>query len=105
MPNPWTFTTGTTATLAPVSLGSAAPFGGAGGGAGMTNQGIHTVVNGNIATTGASTTVTGFHDTTVAYNPPPSVSGCIYTETTLNVGTVNGTIYTAPPPPTALTLP
>jgi hypothetical protein len=66
----------------------------------MTNQGTHTVVNGNITTTGASTTVTGFHDTTVAYNPPPSVSGCSYTETTLNEGTVNGTIYTAAPPPT-----
>jgi hypothetical protein len=100
VPNPWTFTTGTTATLGPVSLGSAAPFGGAGGGAGMTNQGIHTVINGNITTTGASTTVTGFHDTTVAYNPPPSVSGCSYTETTLNEGTVNGTIYTNTPPPT-----
>ncbi len=100
VPNPWTFTTGTTATLGPVSLGSAAPFGGAGGGAGMTNQGTHTVVNGNITTTGASTTVTGFHDTTVAYNPPPSVSGCSYTETTLNEGTVNGTIYTNTPPPT-----
>jgi len=99
-PNPWTFTTGTTATLGPVSLGSAAPFGGAGGGAGMTNQGTHTVVNGNITTTGASTTVTGFHDTSVPYTPPSSASGCTYTETTLNQGTVNGTIYTAAPPPT-----
>jgi hypothetical protein len=35
--------------------------------------------------------VTGFHD---------QGPGCIYTETPLNVGTVNGTIYTAPPPPT-----
>jgi hypothetical protein len=75
---------------APVNLGSAATFGDIGGAAGMTNQGIHTVVNGDIGTTGASTVVTGFHDT----------AGCIYTETTLNVGIVNGSIYTAPPPPT-----
>jgi hypothetical protein len=68
-----------------------------GGAAGETNQGINTVINGDMSTTGASTTVTGFHDTTIPYNPP---SGCIYTETTLNVGVVNGTIYTATPPPT-----
>jgi hypothetical protein len=94
----WTFTTGTAAGPGPVSLGAAGTFAGAmGGAAGMTNQGINTVINGDIGTTGASTTVTGFHDTTIPYNPP---SGCIYTETTLNVGTVNGTIYTATPPPT-----
>jgi hypothetical protein len=56
----------------------------------MTNQGINTVVNGDIGTTGASTTVTGFHDT----------AGCTYTETPSNMGLVNGKIYTAPPPPT-----
>jgi len=68
-----------------------------GGPAGLTNQGINTVINGDIGTVGASTTVTGFHDTTIPYNPP---SGCIYTETTSNIGVVNGTIYTATPPPT-----
>jgi hypothetical protein len=57
----------------------------------MTNQGINTVVNGNIGTTGVSTLITGFHD---------SGPGCIYTETPLNVGLVNGNIDTAPPPPT-----
>jgi hypothetical protein len=92
VPNPWTFMTGTASTgLAPVSLGSAGTFGDIGGGAGMTNQGVLTVINGNIGTTGVSTSVTGFHDT----------AGCIYTETTLNVGKVNGTIYTAAPPPTS----
>ena len=95
VPNPWTFTTGPPfigAGPAPVSLGSAASFGAFGGAAGITNQGILTVINnGNIGTTGASTLVTGFHDTT---------PGCIYTETPLNVGLVSGTIYTAPPPPT-----
>jgi ice-binding like protein/Big-like domain-containing protein len=91
IPNPWNFMTGAVAIgPAPVNLGSAATFGDIGGAAGMTNQGIHTVVNGDIGTTGASTLVTGFHDT----------AGCIYTETTLNVGIVNGSIYTAPPPPT-----
>jgi hypothetical protein len=100
VPNPWTFTIATPAVVgpAPPSLGSAATFGAAGGAAGMTNSGILTVVNGDIATTGASTTVTGFHDTTVL----PYIqftAGCIYTETTLNVGTVNGAIYTATPPP------
>jgi hypothetical protein len=57
----------------------------------MTNQGIFTVINGDIGTTGASTTVTGFHD---------AGPGCTYTETPLNMGMVNGKIYTAAPPPT-----
>lgn len=90
-PNPWSFTTGTTIAVSPVNLGTAALFGGFSGGAGMTNQGIYTVINGNIGTTGVSTIITGFHD-----NSP----GCIYTETPLNVGLVNGSIDTAPPPPT-----
>ena len=88
----WTFTTGTTIGTGPVNLGSAGTFAGAmGGAAGETNQGLLTVINGDMGTTGASTTVTGFHDNTV---------GCTYTETTLNKGLVNGTIFTAPPPPT-----
>ena len=93
--NPWSFTT-VAAVLPAVNLGTAATFGTFGGGAGMTNQGLLTVINGDIATTGASTLVTGFHDNTVAGTPPP----CSYTETPLNKGTVNGGIYTAPPPPT-----
>ena len=76
----------------PVALGSASLFGTFGGTAGITNQGLNTVINGgNIGTTAVSTAVTGFHD------PGP---GCIYTETPLNVGTVNGLIFTAAPPPT-----
>ena len=85
----WNFTTGSQRALTPVPLGAAASFGTFGGGAGMTNQGIFTVVNGDISTTGASTTVTGFHDST----------GDIYSETPLNKGQVNGRIYTAPPTP------
>ncbi len=89
--NPWTFTTGVVVVPPPVVLGTASLFGGFGGAAGMTNQGILTVINGNIGTTGVSTLMTGFHD---------AGPGCIYTETPLNIGTVNGAIDTAPPPPT-----
>jgi len=72
-----------------IDLGSAAPFGGFGGSAGMTNQGIFTVVNGDIGTTAASTLITGFHDS----------NGDVYTETPLNIGNVTGIVYCAPPPP------
>jgi hypothetical protein len=64
----------------------------------MTNQGLSTVITGaqgqpvSIGTTGASTSMTGFHDT----------AGCIYTETPLNVGAVNGMMNTAAPPPGGL---
>ena len=75
-----------------VALGTASGFGAFGGSAGVTNSGINTIINGNIGTTAVSTAVTGFHD---------AGPGCIYTETPLNVGTVNGLIYTAAPPPTA----
>jgi hypothetical protein len=97
-PNPWTFTTGTVVVTPPVLGPIISTFGGFGGGAGMTNQGIHTVVNGDIGTTGASTTMTGFHDTSLA--EVGAVWPCTYTESPLNVGQVNGTIFTAPPPPT-----
>ena len=90
-PNPWSFTTGVVVVPPPVNLGTAALFGGFSGGAGMTNQGTSTVINGDIGTTGVSTLITGFHD-----NGP----NCIYTETPLNIGLVNGAIDTAPPPPT-----
>ncbi len=70
-------------------LGRAAPFANFGGGAGMTNQGILTVVHGDIGTTGASTMITGFHDST----------GDSYTETGSNAGLVTGRIYTDAPPP------
>lgn len=87
----WSFTTGTGLAPGAVSLKSAAPFGCSGGPAGMTNQGVRTVVNGDILTTGASTLITGFHD---GVGP-----NHVYTETTLNVGFVNGTIFTAAPHP------
>ncbi|MBC7566945.1 MAG: DUF3494 domain-containing protein [Pedobacter sp.] len=75
----------------PSILGSAALFGAFGGNAGITNQGLFTVINnGSIGTTAASTLITGFHDGT---------TNDVYTETPLNKGNVTGRIYTAPPAP------
>jgi hypothetical protein len=85
----WQFTTGTFIPLP--FLGSISIFGAFGGSAGITNQGLNTVINnGSIGTTGASTLITGFHD---------GITGDVYTETPLNVGAVAGRIYTAPPAP------
>lgn len=85
----WTFTTAGVTAPPPAILGSAAMFGVFGGSAGITNQGINTMINnGAIGTTGASTLITGFHDATD-----------VYTETPLNIGFVSGGIYTAPPFP------
>jgi hypothetical protein len=88
MDRTWSFATGTQACLPPIVLGTAGSFGAFGGGAGVTNQGINTVVAGNLGTTAACSLVTGFHDATH-----------VYTETPLNVGAVNGSIQCAPPAP------
>jgi uncharacterized repeat protein (TIGR02543 family) len=80
-------------TLVPptVVLGTLVNFGVFGGNAGMTNQGLNTMINnGRIATTAASSLVTGFHD---------GLTGDIYTETPLNVGNATGGVFTAPPAP------
>ena len=79
----WTFTT-----VIPPPIGLF--FGVFGGNAGITNQGLYTVVNGRIGTTAASTLVTGFTDGTNAD---------VYTVTPLNNGLVTDGIYTAAPPP------
>jgi hypothetical protein len=71
-----------------VALGTAAAFGAFGGGAGVTNQGINTVVGGNVGTTAACTLITGLHDATN-----------VYTETPLNIGAVSGSIVCGPPAP------
>jgi hypothetical protein len=85
----WSFTTGQS--LSRPALGIDSIFGVFGGSAGITNQGLNTIINnGSISTTGASTLVTGFHDGT---------TGDVYTETPLNKGDVTGRIYTAPPAP------
>ena len=86
----WSFTTGGQTIISPF-LGSASNFGALGGNAGVTNQGLHTMINnGGISTTAASTLVTGFHD---------GLTAAVYTETPLNVGDATGGIYTAPPAP------
>mgnify|MGYP006185082181 FL=1 len=86
----WSFTTVVSSAGMPI-LGSLDAIASFGGNAGVTNQGINTVIiNGGISTTAASTLVTGFHD---------GLTGAIYTETPLNVGLVTGGIYTAPPTP------
>lgn len=79
---------GSTVYATPVNLGAAASFAGFGGGAGLTNQGTYTVINGDVGTTGDSALITGFHDAGAA----------VYTETPLNTGAVNGTIHTATAP-------
>jgi hypothetical protein len=85
----WTFTAvaPVESCLEPVALDSVAPFGMFGGTAGMTNDGLLTIINGDIGTTAASTAVTGFTNGT---------TGCPYTITPLNNGLVNGRIFTAP---------
>ncbi|MBO1898691.1 DUF3494 domain-containing protein, partial [Shewanella sp. BF02_Schw] len=82
----WSFSTFASEVIPPpVDLGAAGTFGTFGGSAGMTNQGILTVINGNIGTIATTTSsITGFHDT----------EGDIFTESGSNQGNVNGTIYT-----------
>ena len=78
-------------TLIPVQPLFTSIFGGFGGTAGMTNQGINTVINnGAIGSTAVATAITGFHD---------GLTGDVYTETPLNVGLVTGGIFSAPPFP------
>ncbi len=88
----WSFTTVASIPPPPPDiLKSAAFFGAFGGTAGITNQGINTVINnGGIGTTAVSTKVTGFHD---------GLTGDVYTETGSNIGLVTGGIFTAPPFP------
>lgn len=86
----WSFTTASNPVPPIIDLGSASIFGAFGGNAGVTNQGINTVINGAISTTAASTLITGFHD---------GMTGDVYTETPLNVGLVTNGIFTAPPFP------
>jgi hypothetical protein len=107
-PNPWTFTTVAAVVPPPVVLGPVISlFGAFGGNAGITNQGLLTVINnGDIGTTAASTLITGLHDDSIV--SLTGVAECTYTESTAPpatglVGPVSpmpGTgliaIYTAP---------
>jgi len=74
------------------NLGLAASFAVFGGGAGITNQGTMTAITGDMGSTGASTMITGFHSSSFSY-----------AETPLNVGAVNGNVYTDAPQGTAET--
>lgn len=76
----------------PVSiLGTASLYGAFGGNAGITNQGLNTVINnGKIGTTAASSLITGFRD---------GITGDVYTVTGSHNGLVTGGIFTAPPAP------
>jgi hypothetical protein len=80
-------TNASTCASAPV-LGAAAPFGGFGGTATLTNDGTNTLVNGDIGVNASSTSITGLRDI-----------GNVYTVTGDNDGRVNGTVYTLTAPP------
>jgi hypothetical protein len=84
-----TFTSGTDACPTAPALGAAASFGAFGGNATITNDGLLTVVHGNLGVNAASTKVTGFRD----------AGGRVYTTTTDNDGLVDGVIYTLTAPP------
>ncbi|WP_395050216.1 ice-binding family protein [Flavobacterium sp.] len=87
----WSFTTVIAVIVTPPPTGTSGLFFGVfGGNAGITNQGLFTVVNGKIGTTAASTLVTGFKD---------GMTADVYTVTPLNNGLVTGGIYAAAPPP------
>ena len=90
----WSFSVGpaTGACLRPVPLNRVQRFGIFGGTAGMTNNGINTVITGAAGTTAdigttatATSSITGFHD-----SPPSDV----YTETGSDKGLVTGKILT-----------
>ena len=85
-----TFETGTAlcTPAASINLRTIASYGAFGGGAGTTNSGLNTVINGDLGTTAACTLFTGFHD-----------GSNVYTETTSNVGEVTGDIFCGPPAP------
>jgi hypothetical protein len=84
-----TFTTDANACSAAPSLGTAAAFGVFGGSATITNDGLDTVIHGDVAISASSTSVTGLTDS----------GGNVYTVTTDNDGLVNGLIYTLTAPP------
>jgi hypothetical protein len=83
------FSTNASTCVTAPALGAAAPFGGFGGNATLTNDGLNSLVNGDIGVNAASTKITGLRD----------IGGNVYTVTTSNDGSVNGTIYTLTAPP------
>lgn len=85
----WSFRT-LTPIIPPVVTTTGLGFGVFGGNAGITNQGLFTVVNGLIGTTAAASLITGFTDGT---------NGDVYTITTSHNGLVTNGIYAAAPAP------
>jgi len=83
------FTTNASTCITAPALGAAASFGAFGGMATVTNDGLGTVINGDLGVGAASTTITGFRDS----------GGNVYTVTPDNDGMVNGLIYTLTAPP------
>lgn len=83
-----TFTTNTSSCAAAPALGAAAPFGGFGGNATLTNDGLATIIHGNVGVNAAASSITGLHD----------AGGNVYTVTTDNNGQVDGLIYTLTTP-------
>ncbi|TRX20966.1 Ig-like domain-containing protein [Flavobacterium franklandianum] len=87
----WNFTTVIPVIVTPPPVATSNLFFGVfGGNAGITNQGLFTVVNGNIGTTAAATLVTGFKEV---------LTGDVYTVTPLNEGLVMKEIFAAAPAP------
>ena len=84
-----TFTSDATPCPTAPPLGAAASFGAFGGNATITNDGLQTVIHGNLGVNAASTKVTGLRDT----------GGRVYTTTTDNNGLVDGVIYSLTAPP------
>ncbi|MET0378377.1 MAG: ice-binding family protein, partial [Spongiibacteraceae bacterium] len=84
-----TFTANTALCASAPALGAASTFGGFGGNATLTNDGLNTVINGDIGVNAASTTITGLRD----------AGGNVYTVTTDNDGQINGLVYTLTAPP------
>ena len=82
------FTTGASTCTSAPELGAVAPFG-AYSGATVTNDGLATVINGDVGVNAASTTITGLRDS----------GGNVYTVTTDNDGLVNGLVYSLTAPP------
>ncbi|MEJ1962824.1 MAG: ice-binding family protein [Gammaproteobacteria bacterium] len=84
-----TFTTGALTCATAPALGAMAPFGSFGGNATLTNDGLNTIINGDVGANASSTTITGFRDS----------GGSVYTITPNNNGLVNGLVYTQTAPP------
>ena len=87
--NVTTFTTSALTCAAAPALGAAARFGSFGGNATLTNDGLDTVIIGDVGVNSSSPSITGFRDT----------GGNVYTITGDNNGLVNGLVYTQTDPP------